>query len=171
VGRQRGSIHEHGIAYFPDGRRAATVGSDEFVHIWDLEQEKELATWTGQAGHKGCVTISPDGLLLATGGNERPAELGGYAYVWDVGDGTLERRLRTPRQARMLRVVFQADGLLAATSVDSGEVVLWDPYTGRLLRRSETFANSPSSIAALPGGRLLTADADGIVRLWTPVDP
>ena len=164
VGRQEGSIHEHSVAFFPDNRHVVTAGGDEFVHIWDVEEERRPPRLKGQDGTKGCVAVSPDGLRVATGSNDKSGEPG-YAYLWDVPGNKLIRRLNTPRFGRSLRVVFQADGNLAGSSNVTGEVVLWDTETGTLLRKGETSAISPSSIASLPGGRLLTADSDGVVRL------
>ncbi len=68
-------------------------------------------------------------------------------------------------------MAFQADGDLLCGSNESGEVVLWDAETGALLRRGETPATHLTCVAALPDGPALTADGDGVVRLWTPRSP
>jgi WD40 repeat protein len=165
VGTHPGYIHFHGIAFFPGGRRAATVGEGGFVRIWDVDEGKELTPLTGHDGPKGCVAVSPDGWRLAIGGIDNEV------CVWDLPGDQPPRRFQTPRRGKQLRVAFSTDGKLASTSHETGEVVLWDIDTGELLRQSKTLAVGPSMIAALPDGRLLTADQDGIVRLWTPDDP
>ena len=37
LGPQQGEVSPHAMAFFPDGRRAATAGHDRLVHIWDLD--------------------------------------------------------------------------------------------------------------------------------------
>ena len=63
--------------------------------------------------------------------------------IWDLPDHQHPRRFQTPRRGTELRIAFLPDGKLACTSIDTGEVLLWDTDSGELLRQSETFAVSP----------------------------
>jgi eukaryotic-like serine/threonine-protein kinase len=165
VGRHFPSIQFHCIAFFPDGHRAVTAGDGALVHIWNLDEARTESTLHGHDSPKGCVAVSHDGRRVAVGGNDN------YVTLWDLPEVQPSRRLQTPRQGKLLRVAFLPDGNLACSSYETGEVVLWDTDTGALLRQSNDLAVHPSMIAALPDGRLLTADRDGCVRLWTPRDP
>jgi hypothetical protein len=91
--------------------------------------------------------------------------------AWDLDAGGPPLRLQTPGRGTVLRVAFTPDGDLAGASFHTGEVVVWDAETGALLGKGESLAVRPYCIAALPSGRLLTADSDGVARLWTPRTP
>jgi WD40 repeat protein len=52
-----------GVAITPDGRRAVSASWDNTLRVWDLEREKELATFTGESGMISC-TISPNGQTI-----------------------------------------------------------------------------------------------------------
>lgn len=165
VGHHPSFIHFHGIAFFPDSRHAATVGGNSEVYIWDVEKGEVSAKLRGHTPPKGCVAVSADGRRVAVGGTDD------VVCLWDLPNLENPRRFQTPRCGKELRIAFLPDGKLACTSNETGEVVLWNTDTAELLRQSETFAVGPSMIAALPDGRLLTSDRDGVVRLWTPRDP
>ena len=50
--------------------------------------------------------------------------------------------------------------------------MLWDVRTGALLRQAKPPFIPHGDLAVLPDGRhLLTADHDGVVRIWTPHEP
>jgi len=48
------------------------------VRVWDAATGKELATLTGHTGGVHCITISPDGKYLATGGDDK------VVIVWNL---------------------------------------------------------------------------------------
>ena len=56
-----------GVAIRADGRRAVSASGDNTLRVWDLEREKELATFTGESGMVSC-TISPNGQTIIAGG-------------------------------------------------------------------------------------------------------
>jgi WD40 repeat protein len=74
----------------------------------------------GQARSINSIAFSPDGLLLATAGND------GLIGVWVLATG--DRRVSLDGQAQSLRTVaFSPDGrTLALTTLDDDDIRLWD---------------------------------------------
>src|SRR5262249_16009178 len=58
------------VRFSPDGRRLATAGWDRVGRYCDATTLNELLPLPGHAGHVKCVAFSPDGNLLASGGDE-----------------------------------------------------------------------------------------------------
>jgi WD40 repeat protein len=74
-----------------------------------------------------------------------------------------------PEGDRGARVAILPDGNVLAAGYAIGYLILWDANSGRVLRQSKGPFIKHGGLAVLPGGeRVLTSDADGIVRMWTP---
>ena len=66
------------MAFTPDGRRMLTGGMDKLVRVWDTTTWKEIAQYDWKIGPIHSVTVSPDGLTAAAGGDKS------RVVVWDV---------------------------------------------------------------------------------------
>src|SRR5690348_15369144 len=63
-----------GIAFTPDGTKVISAGDDKVIRVWDLASGKTVRTMRGESalgslGKIFAMTLSPDGKLLAVGGD------------------------------------------------------------------------------------------------------
>jgi WD40 repeat protein len=162
LGQQQGFIHAHALAFFPRGGRGASGGKDRLVHIWNLAQGRETATWEGHRAAITSLCVSADGQRIATG------SLDGTVILWDATSGSPIRSFSMPEGDRGASVAIHADGNVIAAGNASGQLILWDAESGAVLSQSQGPFVKHSDLAVLPDGqRILTGDADGIVRMWT----
>ena len=171
LGPQQGEVSPHAMVFLPDGHRAATAGHDKLVHIWDLDTGRELAAWPGHDQTISGLALSPDGRRMVTGSFDATV------ILWDVGRGAILHGFAMPPDDKGARVAFDPDGNIVAAgngiggpSPRPGNLIVWDADTHAVLRRNERPFARHLAVAALPGGRVLTAD-DYAVRRWTPRPP
>ncbi len=163
LGKQKGPIHSHAVAFFPFGVRAATGGQDRLVHIWNLKNRKEVGTWAGHQGMISSIAISANGRRVVTGSYD------GTVILWDSETGSALRSFPMPDGDGHARVAILADGNVLAAGNVVGHLVLWNADSGRVLRQSKGPIIKHAGLAVLPNGqRVLTADHDGVVRMWKP---
>jgi WD40 repeat protein len=102
------------------GSRAANVGFDGKLLLWDLDRRSALGDpLVGGAGARFGVAFSPDGATIATVGDDRSVTL------WDVASrqrlGALFGHVGASRE-----VAFGRDGRSLSTIDDEGSLAFWD---------------------------------------------
>jgi len=173
--------HQEGawaLAYSPDGRLIATGSDDHTARLWNAADGALLHTLgtpdcasqescgQGHTDKVQAVAFSPDGKLLATGGDDDhikvwDAQTGAFLYDLGQHDGTVWGLAFRP-----------GSNQLASVSTDR-TVKVWDLDTRQLLYTIAAVGGQPGhldwtySVAYTPDGKtILTAGADRTVRIW-----
>ena len=147
----KGTIRD--LTYSPDGNRLA-VATSAGIWIYDAHTGDELDVLLGHTERRESVAYSPDGTLLASGGN------GGDLRLWDANTGT-------PLHTLIGRsVAFSPDG----TTIASGgapKIGLWDAVSGQLKTAFTAHTSIINSVAFSPDGTTIASgSSDNTVRLW-----
>ena len=153
----------YSLAFSPDGTRLAS-GSYREVKIWQRVQE--APKWQfAKAGVIDAVATSPDGLWLATGGQD------GKVRLWDLHKGKAGVVL-SGHEGSVVAVQFSPDGTKLASVATNKSLIVWDVAQGKVLTRAET----PSLMNAVAWNRegtaVVTGGEDKIIRVWSlPKNP
>ena len=147
----KGTIRD--LTYSPDGNRLA-VATPAGIWIYDAHTGDELDVLLGHTERRENVAYSPDGTLLASGGN------GGDLRLWDANTGTPLHTLIGSS------VAFSPDG----TTIVSGgapKIRLWNAVSGQLKTAFTAHTSIINSVAFSPDGTTIASgSSDNTVRLW-----
>jgi WD40 repeat protein len=165
------------ISFTPDGQSLLSAGVDGTVRIWDISPLNDAGMLVlGRNGIRlSRVAIDPNGKYLAAAGYD------GKVQVWTMPEGR-ELFTLSAHSGPAWDVAFSPDGLSLATAGADNTAKVWDlrttlaspdsparlVVTGGVTQRS-SLSSQPGirQVAFSPNGaQLLTAGADGEVKLW-----
>lgn len=117
-----------------------------------------------QTGHTGltvnAVAFSPDGRLLATGGDDD------LIIIWDSASGH-ELRALVGHSGYVNSLSFSPDGRLLASGSSDSLIKLWDMTGGAEIQTLAGHKGIVNEVAFSPNGSILaSAGEDGTIRLW-----
>jgi WD40 repeat protein/DNA-binding SARP family transcriptional activator len=155
-----------GVAFSPDGSMLATaaggyadptpVPTEQTVQLWDVATRQPLAVpFSGHTASVIAVAFSPDGKLLATGGNDHLVVLHDPRTGATVGSPL-------SIDSEVYSLAFSPDSSRLAVGAQGQTAVVFDVRTG-LQAGSLNAGNTPAVAFSPDGSRLVTSSGAAIV--------
>lgn len=150
----------HGfVIYSPEGNQVASCGKTG-VNVWDSQSGILLGTIARHKAHVRCIAYSPDGMLLASGGDDWSIRL------WD-STSLSEVAVLTGHPYDVYSIAFSSDGSHLLSSSLDATVLKWDINTKKQLGAPIiTYVAVLHAIYAPDGSQVAFGFADGTVRTY-----
>jgi WD40 repeat protein len=148
------------LAFHPDGRRLISADSWGKVCCWHYNEADPTPCWTIERAHDGWIrglTISADGRLAATCGNDR------HVRVWTTGEGKLCHEFLC-HAIDVFAVAFHPEGRSLVSGDLKGTLKHWDLESARAVRTLDAqVLYKYDKIQDVGGVRALRFDREGQV--------
>jgi RNA polymerase sigma factor (sigma-70 family) len=152
--------------FSPDGGSIALADGGDTLRVHDAANGKATAELRQEGASFRFVTFAPDGRSLASieesGGPERGVSV---VRLRDLATRSLSRTF-TGNYPYTHNLTFSPDGRLLAAGSHGVEVILWDPATGREVRRLRALPGVLRIAFSPDGQTLAAANNHGAVSLW-----
>lgn len=159
------------VALSPDGRHLVTGGTDQGARVWDAETGRQEGSFLYHAGNPVEVRFALDSRSFLT---FSPAP---FVKVWNREPAQLRvkplehkglNRAGQRQDGRILEAGFSSRGRFVASASAHGTARVWDLVTGEPVCLPIRHAGGVYAVGfAPPEDRLVTAGADGVVKVQT----
>jgi WD40 repeat protein len=154
------------VCFSPNSRNVVLITDGDHLEVWsadrgrrilDITMKREVANYFNLMN---CVTVSPDGSLLASGSEN------GRIGLWDAKTGAWQRSIDAhTRGVRSLS--FSPDGQTLLSGGTDKTVKMWKVGRGTAIPSNWTCEDQIKQVAFSPDGQCVAAgDEFGIVRIW-----
>ena len=138
--------------------RAAVVGSDKKVRLWDLADGRLLRTIELPTADIDFTAVSPAGQFILTGDHA------GNVVLWNTETGKSQVQLRLPHVPSA--AAFSGDGKILAIAPAGEPIQFFDVASGRKLWETAVVTGGTASLAfSRDGASIASADTDTVVRI------
>jgi WD40 repeat protein len=151
------------VALSPDNARAASIGGDGTIRLWDVKTGKEQGRFTDFIGYPRSIAFSPDGKRLLTG--QSGAKPNRLVRLFDVETKKLIRSFEG-HSGTVVAVAVAPDGKTGISAGSDGTVCVWDLESGKEQRKMNHAAPINDLAVSRDGRRALSAGEDNRVKLW-----
>jgi len=133
------------------------------LRAWDVRSKKLLLERQEHKGYVQCVSFSPDGSYLASGGDDNKAR------IWSLESGKIRAALEHPGD--VTSASFTPDSQYLITTCTDGKIRQWDLNSRRVLiewkpEMYSSYRRAWSSKVS-PNGRMIAAGLqDGTVKIY-----
>jgi WD40 repeat protein len=151
---------EIGRSRFSPGSKQIATSAGREVLLWDLETGRQVGPPLAHDALVTALEFSPDGQRLATS----TALRGDDTKVWDLSTGALLHTI----PIRAMELAFIDGG--RALVVRQGGLHVFRTATGAAIGKPVARSFQRMAATTTPGGKLATADGQGLIQLWTLTD-
>ena len=140
------------VAFSADGKTLASVSDSGAIKLWDAATGKNTASLAGHADEVLSVVFSPDGKMLALGGEDRSGDKSVKSItLWNLATGRNVASL-PGHGGNALPLAFSPDSKTLASGGEA-TIVLWDVAAGKPVRTLPAWY--PHTLAFSPDGKAL----------------
>eukprot|EP00092_Neocalanus_flemingeri_P090038 GFUD01114021.1.p1 GENE.GFUD01114021.1~~GFUD01114021.1.p1 ORF type:complete len:465 (-),score=190.35 GFUD01114021.1:10-1404(-) len=153
-----------GLAWGAGPSQLVTVSKDTTLKVWSLDTEaRSMSSLRTEIAHEkdiNCVSVSPDGGLIATGSQDRLAKL----WTTELGLVTV---LRGHSRGVWCARFSPVDRLVATGSADA-TIKLWalGEGCGTCVKTLEGHDTSVLRLDWVGGGQLVSSSSAGLIKAW-----
>ena len=149
-----------GLAFNPASNQLLTGGRDGALKLWAMPPAAPR-TLTHPDAVRAAV-VSADGKRLFTGGADK------IVRAWNLADTRQPERQFSGHASALNAIAVNSDGKTLASAGAGGLVRFWDAAKGQQTALLGAHAGPVTSLAFHANGQMLSASADGSVKLWQP---
>jgi len=170
-----GKAHAGSLAFSRDGKSLVSAVyallADGYVQVWDTVSGKPTRSFKGHSSGVNAAVVSPDGKMLASGGEDRTIR------VWDYATGEPVRTL-VGHGHTVYSLSFSPDSQTLASAGAEGGIRLWDvasPDRKTVLKADAPqgvpnlrlpYGVSISPIVFTKDGRRLASGDGPVIKVW-----